>query len=72
MGTDAIEAGETPFDSYTSSFEKQNILSSHNQEQSKKERGETSKNERQTSKNKGETNKNEGRNCWFVPKSENK
>ncbi|TYH53915.1 hypothetical protein ES332_D09G133000v1 [Gossypium tomentosum] len=39
MGTDAIEAGETPFDSYPSSFEKQNILSSHNQEQSKK-RGE--------------------------------
>ncbi|TYH49465.1 hypothetical protein ES332_D10G138900v1 [Gossypium tomentosum] len=56
MGTDAIEVGETPFDSYPSSFEM----------------GETSKNEGQTSKNKGETSKNEGRNCCFVPKSENK
>ncbi|KAG4129904.1 hypothetical protein ERO13_D09G108700v2 [Gossypium hirsutum] len=72
MGTDAIEAGETPFDSYPSSFEKQNILSSHNQEQSKKRGEKPAKKEGQTSKNKGETNKNDGRNCCFVPKSENK
>nr|KJB71552.1 hypothetical protein B456_011G128800 [Gossypium raimondii] len=69
MGTDVIEVGETPFDSYPSSFE--NILSSHTKNKAKK-KGETSKNEGQTSKNKGETSKNEGRNCCFVPKSENK
>ncbi|TYI45828.1 hypothetical protein E1A91_D13G065500v1 [Gossypium mustelinum] len=62
MGTDAIEAGETPFDSYPTPTTKNKA----------KKRGETSKNEGETSKNKGETSKNEGRNCCFVPKSENK
>ncbi|TYH63159.1 hypothetical protein ES332_D07G170700v1 [Gossypium tomentosum] len=61
MGTDAIEVGETPFDSYSSSFKNK-----------AKKRGETSKNDGQTRKNKGETSKKEGRNCCFVPKSENK
>ncbi|KAB2041059.1 hypothetical protein E1A91_D02G128400v1 [Gossypium mustelinum] len=69
MGTDAIEVGETPFDSYPSSFE---ALFSSSTKNKAKRRGETNKNEGQTNKNKGETNKNKGRNCCFLPKSENK
>ncbi|KAB2021775.1 hypothetical protein E1A91_D07G166400v1 [Gossypium mustelinum] len=69
MGTNAIEAGETPFDFYPSSFE---VLFSSSTKNKAKKRGEISKNERETSKNKGETSKNERRNYCFIPKSENK
>ncbi|TYG58311.1 hypothetical protein ES288_D08G212400v1 [Gossypium darwinii] len=70
MGTNAIEAWETLFDSYPSSFEV--LFSTPTTKNKAKKRGETSKNGGQTSKNKGETSKNKGRNCCFVPKSENK
>ncbi|KAG4138714.1 hypothetical protein ERO13_D07G150433v2 [Gossypium hirsutum] len=70
MGTDAIKVGETPFDSYSSSFKV--LFSTPTTKNKAKKRGETSKNDGQTRKNKGETSKKEGRNCCFVPKSENK